>query len=131
MIPSEKGCNYSKREIKPTDIEAFQDGMLKTLSKRGRPFKPATVNRFVTLFKRVYNLAIRDDMVEKNSCWKVPLLPERNVRDRIASPEEFEILKSQVPEYALILSLGYYLGMREGEILNLRGRQIHFYEKKR
>jgi integrase len=82
----------------------------------------------VTLFKRVYNLAIRDDMVEKNPCWKVPLLPERNLRDRIVSPEEFEMLQNELPEYILILSLGYYLGMREGEILNLRGRQIRFYE---
>lgn len=116
------------REIKPTDIETFQDRLLETPSKRGRPYKPATVNRFTTLFKRIYNLAIRDDMVEKNPCWKVPLLPERNVRDRIVSLEEFEIIKSQLPEYALILSLGYYLGMREGEILNLRERQVHFYD---
>lgn len=115
------------REIKPTDLEAFQDRMLETPSKRGRPYKPATVNRFVTLIKRVYNLAIRDDMVEKNPCWKVPMLAERNVRDRIVSPEEFEILKKQLQEYALILSLGYYLGMREGEILNLKEKQIHFF----
>ena len=117
----------SAREIKPTNIEAFQNRMLGTLSKRGTPYKPATVNRFTTLFKRIYNLAIRDDMVEKNPCWKVPFLPERNVRDRIVSPEEFEILKNQLPEYALILSLGYYLGMREGEILNLKEKQIHFF----
>jgi integrase len=116
------------REIKPTDIEMFQDRLLETRSKRGRPYKPATVNRFTTLFKRIYNLAIRDDMVEKNPCWKVPPLAERNVRDRIVSPEEFEIIKSQLPEYALILSLGYYIGMREGEILNLRERQVHFYD---
>jgi integrase len=115
------------REIKPTDIETFQDQMLRTRSKRGRPYKPATVNRFVTLFRRIYNLAIRDDMVEKNPCWKVPMLPERNVRDRIVSPEEFENLKNQLPQYALILSLGYYLGMREGEILHLKGKQIHFF----
>jgi integrase len=50
------------------------------------------------------------------------------VRDRIVSPEEFEILQNELPEYIIILSLGYYLGMREGEILNLRGKQIHFYE---
>jgi integrase len=81
----------------------------------------------VTLIKRIYNLAIRDDMVEKNPCWKVPMLPERNVRDRIVSPEEFEILKNQLPQYALILSLGYYLAMREGEILHLKGKQIHFF----
>ena len=116
------------REIRPTDIETFQDRLLETPSKRGRPYKPATVNRFTTLFKRIYNLAIRDDMVEKNPCWKVPPLPERNVRDRIVSPEEFEIIKSQLAEYALILSLGYYLGMREGEILSLRERQVRFDE---
>ena len=115
------------REIKSTDVETFQNQLLKTLSKRRKPYKPATVNRVTTLFKRIYNLAIRDDMVEKNPCWKVPLLPERNVRDRIVSPEEFEAIKSQLPEYALILSLGYYLGMREGEILTLREKQIHFY----
>jgi integrase len=114
------------REIKPTEIEAFQDKMLNTSSKRGKPYKPATVNRFVTLIKRVYNLAIRDDMVERNPCWKVPFLPERNARDRIVSPEEFEILKNEMPQYALILSLGYYVGMREGEILTLRENQIHF-----
>ncbi|MGA2465702.1 MAG: site-specific integrase [Thermodesulfobacteriota bacterium] len=117
---------WPAREIKPTEIEAFQDKMLNTPSKRGTPYKPATVNRFVTVIKRVYNLAIRDDMVEKNPCWKVPYLPERNARDRIVSPEEFEILKNEIPQYALILSLGYYLGMREGEILNLREKQIHF-----
>ena len=123
------GNNFGSRsakEIKPTDIEAFQDKMLKTRSKRGRPYKPATVNRFVTLLKRIYNLAIRDDMVEKNPCWKVPFMPERNARDRIVSPEEFEILKQEISQYNLILSLGYYLGMREGEILNLREKQIHF-----
>jgi integrase len=116
----------SAREIKPTEIESFQDLMLKTESKRGKPFKPATVNRFVTLMKRIYNLAIRDDKVEKNPCWKVSFLPERNARDRIVSPEEFEILKNEISQYVLILSLGYYLGMREGEILNLREKQIHF-----
>ncbi len=118
----------STKEIKPIDIEAFQDKMLKTRSKRGRPYKPATINRFVTLLKRVYNLALRDDIVEKNPCWKVSFLPERNARDRIVSPEEFEILKNEIPQYTLILSLGYYLAMREGEILNLRGKQIHFDE---
>jgi len=66
-------------------------------------------------------------MVEKNPCWKVLLLPERNIRDRVVSPEEFEILKNELPEYALIFSLGYYLGMREGEILSLREGQVYFY----
>lgn len=119
--------SLAAREIKPSTIEAFQDLMMKTKSKRGRPYKPATVNRFVTLMKRVYNLAIRDEMVEKNPCWKVPLLSERNARNRIVSLREFEVLKKELPQYALVLSIGYYLGMREGEILNLREKQVHFF----
>ena len=117
-------------EIKPTDIESFQARMLTTLSKRGTPYKPATVNRFVTLLKRMYNLAVRDDLVEKNPCWKVSFLPERNARGRVASPEEFEALMKELPEYSLIFTIGYYLGMREGEILALRRKQVHFYEDK-
>ena len=115
------------REIKATDIEIFQNRMLETPSKRGRSYKPATVNRLTTLFKRIYNLVIRDDMVEKNPCWKVPLLPERNARDRVVSPEEFEKLKKQLPQHDLVLSIGHYLAMREGEILGLREEQVHFF----
>jgi integrase len=66
-------------------------------------------------------------MVEKNPSWKVSFLPERNARDRIVSPDEFEVLKNEILRYILILSLGYSLGMREGEILNLREKQIHFH----
>ena len=54
-----------KGEIRFTDIEAFHEKMLKALSRRGKPYKPATVNRFATMMKRVYDLAVRDDAVEK------------------------------------------------------------------
>jgi integrase len=74
-----------------------------------------------------YSLATRDEMVGRNPCWKVSLLPERNVRTRVVSPEEFEVLKRELPEYALVLSIGYYLGMRQAEVLKLREKQIHFY----
>ncbi len=121
-------ASRSAREIKPTEIESFQDLMLKTKSKKGKPYKPATVNRFVTLMKRVYNLAIRDDMVEKSPCWKVAFLPERNARSRIATAEEFEMLKRELPQYSLVLTISYYLGMRQGEILKLREKQIHFLD---
>ena len=53
------------------------------------------------------------------------------MRDRIVSPEEFERLKKGLPQYALMLALGYYTGMREGEILNLKEGQIHFMTTER
>lgn len=113
-------------EIKPVDVEKFQDWMLNTPTFKGAPYKPKTVNLHVALLKRMFNLAVRDELVDKNPCWKVAHLSVRNIRDRIASPSEFECLKKALPQYALILTLGYYLGMRRGEILTLKDSRIHF-----
>jgi hypothetical protein len=44
---------------------------------------PATVNRMLALMKRIYNLAIREEMVERNPCFKVAMLLENNKRDRV------------------------------------------------
>jgi integrase len=46
--------------------------------------------------------------------------------DRIVSLSEFEALEKALPEYTLVLTLGYYLRMRRGKILTLRESQIHF-----
>jgi len=113
-------------DIKPVDVERFQDWMLSTPTFKGTPYKPATVNYHVTLLKRMFNLAVRDGLVDKNPCWKVNHLPVRNIRDRIVSPSEYEALKKELPQYTLVLALGYYLGMRRGEILTLKDSQIHF-----
>lgn len=113
-------------DIKPVDVERFQDWMLKSLTFKKTAYKPQTVNLHVALLKRMFNLAVRDGLVEKNPCWKVSHLPPNNIRDRIVSPIEFELLKRELSKYELILSLGYYLGMRRGEILTLKDNQIHF-----
>ena len=83
----------------------------------------------VALMKRVFNLAIREDMVLKNPCWKVTMLKEDNKRDRILSGEEFKRALSELPDYLRpIVSLGYYTGMRRGEILNLIWKKVNMQE---
>ena len=78
-------------------VESFQYRMLNTVTQRKSKYKPATINRHVALMKTVYNLAIREDMVLKNPCWKVSMLRENNKRDRIFSIEEFERLLKELP----------------------------------
>ena len=125
-----KLCDYFEgrlvEDIKPVDVERFQDWMLNSPTFKGTPYKPKTVNLHVALLKRMFNLAVRDELVNRNPCWKVAHLPVRNVRDRIVSPSEFEALKDALPQYSLILTLGYFLGMRRGEILTLKDSQVHF-----
>jgi len=55
-------------KIKPSMVESSQYQMLNTVIQRKSKNKPATVNRHVASMKTVYNLAIREDMVQKNPC---------------------------------------------------------------
>jgi integrase len=116
-------------KIKPSMVESFQDKMLKSKLRFGSNYKPATVNRMVALMKRVFNLAIREDMVLKNPCWKVTMLKEDNKRDRILSGDEFNRLLAELPAYLKpIISLAYYSGMRRGEILKLTWKKVNMQE---
>jgi integrase len=118
------------REIKPAMIEIFQDNLL-TKPREGckKAYKPATVNRMLALMKRIYNLAIREDRVEKNPCFKVSMLPENNKRDRVISHAEFQTIVSHLPKHAEdIVTVAYYTGMRSGEILNLTWDRVNLKE---
>jgi integrase len=118
------------REIKPAMIEIFQDNLLTKPREEGKKaYKPATVNRMLALMKRIYNLAIREDRVEKNPCFKVSMLPENNKRDRVISHAEFQAIISHLPKHAEdIVTVAYYTGMRSGEILNLTWDRVNLKE---
>lgn len=118
------------REIKPAMIEIFQDNLLSKPREGGKKaYKPATVNRLLALIKRIYNLAIREDRVEKNPCFKVSMLPENNKRDRVISHAEFQAIISHLPKHAEdIVTVAYYTGMRSGEILNLTWDRVNLKE---
>ncbi|MBW2149393.1 MAG: site-specific integrase [Deltaproteobacteria bacterium] len=117
---------YPARLIKPSMVEAFQSKMLSSTSRRGKTYKPATVNRVVALMKCIFNLAIRGDMIEKNPCWKVTMLPEHNKRNRILTVKELEELVAQMRKHvARVVIFGFHTGMRLGEILNLTWDKVN------
>ena len=110
-------------------VEAFQSKMLSSTSRRGCPYKPATVNRVVALMKNIFNLAIREDMVEKNPCWKVTMLPEHNKRNRIVSLKELDQLVAELRKHvARVIVFGFHTGMRLGEILGLTWDQVNLQD---
>lgn len=115
-------------EIKPSMIEAYQQERLGG-SDRGRKHKPASVNREVEVVRRIFNLAIREDKADRNPCWKVRRLAEKNARDRILSPEELNRLLEALPAYAAdIVLVGYHTGMRAGEIYGLTWKKVNLAE---
>lgn len=73
----------------------------------------------------MFNLAVREDLVTKNPCWKIKMLPENNVRDRVLSAEEMDRLFQHLPRHAaLVVRFTYLTGMRAGEIFNLSWAKV-------
>ena len=118
------------RDIKPARVEVFQQELLKRPCKINKnTYTPASVNRVVALMKRIYNLALREELVDKNPCFKVTMLPENNKMDRVISHDQFERLISLLPLHAAnIVTTAYYTGMRAGEILNLTWDKVNLKE---
>jgi integrase len=108
------------REIKPAMMEKYQRQRLQEPTRYGKPRSEANVNRTIAVMKRMFNLAVREELAEKNPCWKVKMLPENNARDRILSPEELARLLSHLPHHsAMAVHFAYLTGMRAGEIFQL------------
>jgi integrase len=54
---------------------------------------------------------------------------EDNVREGFLEHDRYIILRDELPDHQrLILVIGYHLGMRRGEILNLRWDQVDWTE---
>ena len=96
---------------------------------RKLPLRPATVNREFALMSRMFNLAKRDGLVEKNPCDYVTALPERNKRDRILTRDEYKKLLEELREpVKSIVTFAYYTGMRKSEILDLTWDRVNLVE---
>jgi len=112
-------------QISPADIQGFQKKRLLENTLWGRPAKPATINRNVANFRAMINRALDYGKLEINPIGRVRQLEENNVRERLLTPEEFEVLYNhcsvQIKGPVLI---AYYLPMRQAEILNLTWKEI-------
>ena len=121
-------------DIKPSMVDKYREDRLQKTSYRGKyaskqKVTPATVNREVATLKRIFNLAIREDLATKNPCWKVERLPENNERKRILSQNELDRLVDELPQHAKdIVLTAYFTGMRAGEIFNLTWKKVNLKE---
>ena len=117
-------------QISPADIQSFQRKRLSENTLWGRPAKPATVNRNVANFKAMFSRALDYGIIEINPVIRVKQLEENNVRERLLSEEEFEVLynhcSAKIKGPVLI---AYYLPMRQAEILNLAWEEIDLINK--
>ena len=97
----DRGSGYPQvREIKPAMVEKYQHQRLQEPTRYGNHRSAANDNRTIAVFKRMFNLAVREELADKNPCWKIKMLPENNARDRILSVEELERLVGFLPPHS-------------------------------
>lgn len=110
-------------EITSLDVEKFK-------SARAKEVSPATVNRALAVLKSVFNRAIVWGKVEKNPCKAVKMFKENNQRLRFLEKEEIDKLLGNCCDHLRpIVIVALNTGMRKGEILKLKWRDVDIQHK--
>lgn len=127
-------CRYfgkkALNEIDQQMIEDFKVKRMKSITRYGRPRKPASVNRELAILSGIFTMAVDYEEVAQNPCRKVESLPENNQRTRHLSFDEegklFAQLKGDREHLRTLVTLAIYSGPRRGELLKLRWANVDF-----
>jgi len=125
--------NRKASDLLPSDISAYQGWRKKQKVRKHHKEKQivtkqnisnAAVNRETAVLKRCFNVAMREQLLEKNPCVGVRPLKEEP-RDRICTREEFEALKAELTGDARdIVVTAHHTGMRYSEIVELDWNRV-------
>jgi integrase len=88
-----------------------------------------TINRELTALKRMFKLATQQTPPLVLSIPHIPHLREDNVRRGFFTEEDYKLLRAALPDHLKIpFIIGYWTGMRAGEIVGLRWEQVNLEE---
>lgn len=122
-------------EVTPKEIAECRDKLLKEPTYRGAQRAPATVIRYLSSLSAVLETAIKEwHWIEKNPVRLIRKPVVSNARTRFLSEDECKRLlacckESRNPYLYSIVVIALTTGMRQGEILGMRWRDIDFEKK--
>lgn len=96
-------------------------------------YSPSTVSLFHRLFKIAINAAVEDEIIPRNRFNKITLEPD-DVLDNFLTPNELNIFLEvtkkyeNITNYTFVLLLAY-TGLRKGEALGLKWKNVNLKEK--
>ena len=115
---------YKAVQITPLMVENFRIKMKSTVSKTGRPFSGTTINKIVSLGRRVFYLAMEDGRVESNPFARRGVFKE-HPKGLFIPDEDFWKIHECLPDFMKpVVVTAYLTGMRRGEIFNLRWSSV-------
>ena len=127
LVVKQIGENTTASQLELKHIEDFRKHRLRINSKRGRPTKPATINRNVANFRAMLHRAVDYGEMEINPIGRIKQLEENNIRERVLSQDEFKkLLSNCYGDIKGFVLIAYYLPMRQEEIINLTWEEIDF-----
>lgn len=117
------GNGKPMNNITPEDIEKF-----KTYLRVERKLKNSSINRFLEILSKMFNLAIDNNLLTENPVRKAGMLREDNITIRFLLLEEerrlYRAIDNIAPYLKPIVVMALQTGMRKGEILNLQWSNI-------
>lgn len=129
-----KACigNLTLPEVTPKLLTDLKNRLLKEPTHQGKKRANATVRYYISSLSCVFEAAIKDWFWTKENPVRLIRKPSiSNARKDSLTPDECKRLlkacqESRNPYLYSIVALGIYTGMRKGEILGLRWKDIDF-----
>lgn len=116
--------NFKLNEIKPKDIVAWQNEMLNSKDKYGKPYSETYLRKINSQLSALFNHAVRYYGLEKNPVQAVDPIGQKKPKNemQIWTQEQYEAFSNAImdkPESYQFFQLLWYTGMRLGEALAL------------
>ena len=117
-------------QITPLMVDNFRINMTRTKSKKtGKCFSGTTINKMVSLGRRIYYLGMDAGIVNHNPFARRGVFKEEPIGKYIPD-NEFRKIYDNLRDYLKPVAVtAYDTGMRRGEILNLKWNRVNLFKK--
>lgn len=117
-------------QITPLMVDNFRIKMTKTNSeKTGKYFSGTTINKMVSLGRRIYYLGMDAGIVGKNPFARRGVFKEEPAGQYVPDEEFWKIHDNLVEYLKPVIVTAYNTGMRRGEIIFLKWERVNLFKK--